>query len=313
MLSVFFPNSIFKRNAKMVSQLYQDISRHSSSELKAIAIPKYAGSHPQILLMKKEIAEISQYLKLAVVHGSYATGEEIAYSDFDGLIVISDSAISNPEILSEVAFRLHQIRRYMHRIDPFQHHGWFVLSEKELYNYPEWFLPTAVLKYCKSLLADVVIDIRIQEKPDVDFRKSFTRICESVIKKLSSAKSDWNLYQLKSIFSEFMMLPSAYVQARDDKGIFKKYSFDEMRKDFSTQEFKVMDEVSSIRANWVVEVNGADRKLLERLDFLSWKKRQRMKMTIPIFIESFLNDGLFERMNEFALLSKFKIQEGQSQ
>ena len=113
----------------MVSKLYQDISRHSNSELKAIAIPKYSGSHPQILLMKKEIAEISQYLKLAVVHGSYATGEEIAYSDFDGLIVISDSAISNPEILSEVAFRLHQIRRYMHRIDPFQHHGWFVLSD----------------------------------------------------------------------------------------------------------------------------------------------------------------------------------------
>lgn len=156
-----------------------------------------------------------------MVHGSYATaGDEVAYSDFDGLIIVSKAMNKRP--LADVAIRLHQLRKFMHLIDPFQHHGWFVLSEYDLDNYPEWFSSYSSIVSFKIIDRSAKLEIKVQVTPDVDFRKSFLRLCDSLKRKLSAGKTDWNLYQLKASSSEFMMLPSSYVQARDDKGIFQK-------------------------------------------------------------------------------------------
>lgn len=308
MLSAFFPKYLFRRNARLISKLYRNSKTESNSAELAITIPPYSGKHPQLIEMMSALAEIRNEIRLAVVHGSIATGEEIEYSDFDGLIIIADEAMMDADRLSETAYRLHQMRKIMHRLDPFQHHGWFVLAESELKNYPEWFLPTAVLHHSKSLIGENKVIVKVQESPDVSFKKSFYRICESLIKKLSGSKADWNLYQLKSIFSEFMMLPSAYVQARDEQGIFKKFSFESMREDFTPDEFHVMDEVTSIRSNWKVELSDKQIKFFERIDFMSWKKRQRIDVSVPIFIESLLHNGIFSRMSDFTKLAKSKME-----
>ena len=104
-----------------------------------------------------------------------------------------------------------------------------------------------------------------------------------------------------------MMLPSAYVQARDDKGIFKKYSFAEMRKDFKEEEFAVMDEVSNIRSNWMIDLTERQKRFFERIDFLSWKSRQKIELNTPVFIELSISNGIFSRMNNFTALVKHKI------
>ncbi len=302
MLSVFFPQSLFKRNAAVISKQYQGLNHVSAAGVDTIEIPAYTGTNPHLAKLLFELARLRPSLKAAIVHGSYAMGDEILYSDFDALLVISKEAINDKVKLAEAAYKLHQLRKVMHRIDPFQHHGWFVVTEYDLENYPEWFLPKAVLQHGKSLLGPTKLNVVVQVKPDVDFRISFFRLCKSLKRKLTSAKSDWNLFQLKSIFSEFMMLPSAYVQARDNIGIFKKYSFNEMRKDFTPEEFAVMDEVSSIRLNWYYELTEKQKKFLERIDFLSWKSRQKMEVLIPSFIKNAVQNGLFLRMNNFTTL-----------
>lgn len=307
LLSVFTPNLLFHRNAKVISKLYSGHNHVSSTGSEVIDIPAYSGSNPNLKQLSKELESLKPSLKAALVHGSYATGDEVAYSDFDGLIIVSKSAMNNKRQLADVAIRLHQLRKIMHLIDPFQHHGWFVLSEYDLDNYPEWFLPTAVLYHSKSLIGPSKIEIKVQVTPDVDFRKSFLRLCDSLKRKLSASKTDWNLYQLKAIFSEFMMLPSSYVQARDDKGIFKKYSFAEMRKDFKEEEFAVMDEVSNIRSNWMYDLTDRQRKYFQRIDFLSWKGRQNAELDTPVIIETALSSGLFSRMNNFTALVRYKI------
>lgn len=307
MLSAFTPKFLFRRNAGIISKLYSSHFHQSKSDSESIKISEYAGSNKLMNQMMNELSLLKPVLKAALVHGSFATGEEVAYSDFDGLLILSKEVLKDKKKLAEVGFRLHELRKIMHQIDPFQHHGWFVLSEYDLDDYPEWFLPTAVLPYCKSLLGNTTLDLRVQDIPDVDFKKSFCRLCESLKRKLSSNKKDWNLYQLKTIFSEFMMLPSAYIQARDGKGIFKKFSFAEMRKDFSQSEFAIMDEVSSIRTNWMFELTNKQYKFLERIDFISWKSRQTINITVPAYIETALHNGLFSRMNTFTTLVKNKI------
>ena len=307
MLSAFSPKFLFHRNATVICKLYSGHNFKSDSEQEDINIPAYSGSNEYLLKMNKALLALRPSLKAALVHGSFATGEEIAYSDFDGLIIISKEALRNRRQLAETAYNLHELRKVMHLIDPFQHHGWFVLSEFDLENYPEWFLPTAVLHHSKSLIGNTRLEINVQEVPDVDFKKSFLRLCDSLKRKLSSSKLDWNLYQLKAIFSEFMMLPSAYVQARDDKGIFKKYSFAEMRRDFKDEEYAVMDEVSNIRMNWMYDLTDKQRRFFERIDFLSWKKRQKIELSIPVFIEMSISNGIFSRMNNFTALVKHTI------
>lgn len=307
MLSAFSPKFLFHRNATVICKLYSGHNFKSDSEQEDINIPAYSGSNEYLLKMNKALMTLRPSLKAALVHGSFATGEEITYSDFDGLIIISKEALRNRRQLAETAYNLHELRKVMHLIDPFQHHGWFVLSEFDLENYPEWFLPTAVLHHSKSLIGNTRLEINVQEVPDVDFKKSFLRLCDSLKRKLSSSKLDWNLYQLKAIFSEFMMLPSAYVQARDDKGIFKKYSFAEMRRDFKDDEYAVMDEVSNIRMNWMYDLTDKQRRFFERIDFLSWKKRQKIELSTPVFIEMSMSNGIFSRMNNLTALVKHTI------
>ena len=168
-----------------MSRMYSRKLIQSPQEQMSIDFPAYTGKNEHIILLKNELQSIRRHLAGAFVHGSFATGEEISYSDFDGLIILSQSTLADEKQLSEVAFTLHTLRRYMHRIDPFQHHGWFVLAESDLENYPEWFLPVAVLKHSRSLLGEMSLLLRVQEKPDVDFRKSFFRFCESLQRKLS--------------------------------------------------------------------------------------------------------------------------------
>ncbi len=307
MLSLVAGQSLFTRNAGVISKMYRHHHEQIDSQVKTITVPAYSGQHPRILEMIQGLAPLKKYLNLAVIHGSFATGEEIVYSDFDGLIVLSKELINDEQLLARVSSDLHQLRKVMHKIDPFQHHGWFVLSEYDIENYPEWFLPSAIFEYSRSLIGNTTLAIHIPSVTDMDFSRSFLRLCESVNRKLSSPKVDWNLYQLKAIFSEFMMLPSAYIQARDKKGIFKKFSFEEMRKDFTSQEYSVMDEVSTIRKNWKVELSEKQNRFFQRIDFLSWKSRQKISMAIPAFIEAAIHDGLFSRMNNFTEVVKNKL------
>lgn len=308
MLSVFFPKILFRRNAKLISKMYSKKFVVSHLEEIKIDFPVYSGANKDLIEIKSQLMKIRHHLTGAFVHGSYATGEEIPYSDFDGLIILNSKILSDEKKLAEVAFTLHGLRSIMHRIDPFQHHGWFVLSENDLTNYPEWFLPVAVLHHSRSLIGDISLTLRVQEKSDVDLKKSFLRLCESIQRKLSDKTRKWNLYQLKAIFSEFMMLPASYVQARDKKGIFKKYSFQEMEKDFPADDYAVMNEVSSIRSQWNVKLSSQDRSFLQRLDFLSWKRRQSISIVVPNYIQVLINNGLFTRMNNFTALAKLKIQ-----
>ena len=311
MLSLVAAQRLFNRNAGVVSKMYRHQHEHLETQEKIIEVKVYSGNHPRILEMIDGLTPLKKYINLAVIHGSYATGMEIAYSDFDGLIVLSKELVNDEVLLAKVAFELHQLRKIMHKIDPFQHHGWFVLSEYDLENYPEWFLPSAIFEHSRSLIGNTKLAIHIPPITDMDFNRSFLRLCESLNRKLSSPKVDWNLYQLKAIFSEFMMLPSAYIQARDSKGIYKKFSFGEMRKDLTAEEYSVMDEVSTIRMNWKYELNDKQIRFLQRIDFLSWKQRQKIKMAIPAFIETAIHDGLFSRMNSFIDIVKSKLNSGE--
>jgi hypothetical protein len=310
LMSGVFPSLVFRKNAKLVIRAYKnDVAPSGKKEKITLSIPQYSGSNIHVREMMKALHHFEAELAGAFIHGSMATGEETSYSDFDALIIIHDKIFHSSGKLAKLAKRINNLRKIMHKADPLQHHGWFVLPEKNLAAYRDTYLPVAVLRNSRSLLSgkEVKLSLAVIEGNNYDI--AFERLCVSLKKKLSVPYDKWNLYQLKSIFSEFMMLPSLYMQAQLKKGVSKKESFELMRMDFDPADYSVMDEISLIRKSWTLQLPEEELKFLLRTDYYSIQKRKRKNYEIPVWLVSKLNQNLFSRMNNLVVIAEKKVKD----
>ncbi len=304
------PGLMYFKNAGAVMSMFERRKDEmEQGESQVLNIPFYDGKNEFVREMIEALKPLSPYIHSAYIHGSLATGEEIPYSDFDALIVFRDSLFENRATLSRTAAGINGLRYYMHRQDPIQHHGWFALSEIDLMDYHEDFLPVATLKKAKRIFPAEQEELVLNVNPGADFKKPLYRLCKSIERKLVNGPDKYNLYSLKAILSEFMMLPSLYVQARHKKGVFKKESFNEMRQDFSPEDFAVMDLVSSIRSKWKIELTENEKRFLERTDFYAWYRRKHIGYKIPSWIKKAVDDELFIRMRLLTVEARKKIEQ----
>jgi hypothetical protein len=239
----------FLRNARQVVatakglKQQQDNGQYQSCEIQA-----YQGKNPYAIEMQAQLLEqLKDDLLEAMVHGSLGTYDETSYSDFDALVIMKDEILTDKNRLVRVARTLHDLRRIMYKMDPLQHHGWFVLTESSLHNFPVLYFPPALFDYAKSLMHPGGCRLEIHYSENHDFIAPFHRLCNSLEGKGYLPKT---LYTLKGLLSEFMLLPALYVQARDRKGMYKKFTFEAARPDFAASTWQAMDYVSSIRENW---------------------------------------------------------------
>ncbi len=196
-----------------------------------------------------------------LVHGSVATGEIINYSDFDGLLIVKDEYVNS---LALKKFKRETLKKIL-VFDPLQHHGWFQIKESDLKNYPESYLPHEILKHSRLIYPfdeKINLDIHINDQPD--YEKSLKMMLQSFECKIKNKWIPKNLFQLKSTLSQVMLLPSLYYSARYHKGIFKKYSFDAVRGDFSEEEWYVIEQATQIRNLWEYKLNWIQRLILRR-------------------------------------------------
>ena len=73
-----------------------------------------------------------------------------------------------------------------------------------------------------------------------------------------------NAYRLKGLLSQFMLLPSLYLQARDGTAVFKKESFAIAARDFEPRDWSAMERVSAARLAWHCELTAMQRYALTR-------------------------------------------------
>jgi predicted nucleotidyltransferase len=227
-------------------------------------------------------------LYAAILHGSLGTGEVVNYSDFDALVIIRNAVFEDASRLARVAKRLFEARRFMYEQDPLQHHGWFVVPEVALLDWPEDYLPVAVLKR-SSRLGSCGVD-RLWVRPTEDrerMQKGFEELAGAVKQDLETGQYLRNLYRFKSLLSKAMLLPALYVQARDGHGVFKSNSFDLARRDFDAATWGIMDRISAIRRDWPVVVPPSLPAVMwYRPGFLGEKLRRRFAPAIPQNLKS---------------------------
>ncbi|MCC7232557.1 MAG: nucleotidyltransferase domain-containing protein [Bacteroidia bacterium] len=300
LLSAVAPGAVSGKNAERISRLHAGLATKPGGTPLRLNIPVYDHGYGPVEKIGQAVKTFESHLAGAYVHGSFATGDHTAYSDFDGLLIVKDETVSDPVRLAQLSEKTRGTLKLMLEIDPLQHHGWFALSEKNLSGYPEQYLPVEVLKYAQSLLPEKGLQLSLTvcslPRSGEHFR-IFVRHLARRLPQLSSAK---NLYTIKAVLSQFMLLPALYVESRDGKGIYKRESFASAKKDFSGQEWKIMDEVSAIRFGWKQEYARLPRRLFSGSGFIGNEWRKRFGVKAPESLMQLLTPSFCERMGELS-------------
>lgn len=296
-LSVLNPAGPVEKHAAAMKNLHAQYKfGESAAASSKITIPVYEHGHSGVVAIQESLREFKDALAAALVHGSHATGEVVPYSDFDGLLVIKDEVFGDTERLATLAMAIYRSQAGMYRMDPLQHHGWFILTERDYLAYPVSYLPIEVLAQSRSLLGDTALQLELRPELHPDFFGPVKSMCRRFRRLASKGNRPKNLYQLKSLLSEFMMLPALYVQARDQRGIFKRESFDAAARDFSEGYWSIMTDVSALRAEWKQEIKDAEKARLEKTGYLWMQYRKKSGPAIPANLAGKLDEEFYRRM-----------------
>ncbi len=292
--------AFYRRLARAASLLDGSGKATTAAPVRQADIPPYAGSHPAVLRMMEWLAPLRDDLVHAVVHGSLATGEEIPYSDFDGIVILKDETVGDAGRLAAVAQRLSRSRRIMLDLDPLQHHGWYVLNESSLARFDESRFPSILFERCRSLVPALPARITwCSAGPPAD-GQAFQAYCRNLSTLLTKPHPARNLYSLKSILSRFMLLPSLFHGAKHRAAIHKKESFDVVRDAVPQGRWEVMDAVSDLRLAWPEATAMPYRRQLASLYFLHHRLLAPFYPAIPAAMDQRLRGGLYAEMAIFA-------------
>jgi len=309
LVSCIAPSVPFRRQAAKISRQYGKAysGQFDKGLSKQIPIDAYEGKNSHVLQMMELLSDLPNDLVGAYLHGSLGTYEEIAFSDFDALVIIRDDVLRSPERLSRVAYRIYSAQSIMFDFDPLQHHGWVVLSEADLQDYPEDRFPSELFRHAKSLFVHQGRGLNIcTGDSSRNARQGFDNLCRSAAKRIGRRKSMRNMYELKILLSQFMLLPSLYIEMRDGGGVYKKYSFEAARADFSPQDWSIMDDVSSIREQWSYHIPPLARRLMTRPTRLSRYLVKNYSPALPETIRKTLTDDFLHRMTRLISLMSAK-------
>jgi hypothetical protein len=268
-----------------------------------LEINSYDGNLPFVNTLINLInKEYSQLFYAVIVHGSVATNEVVLYSDFDGLLIVKDVFVNSKKLED---FKKDSMKIIL-GFDPLQHHGWFQIKESDLVNYPENYLPVSTLKYSKFIFPKTKnIELHLKVNTEVDYKTSLINMLNQFQKRESENWRPENIYQLKSVLSQIMLLPCLYYSAMHNDGIFKRDSFEAVKSNFSKSEWMPIECATEIRANWDYSLNGLQKLLLSLSSRLSKKIVRRFFLPkIPLAIQQKLNDECFENLK--LLVKKIK-------
>lgn len=226
----------------------------------SIAIPNYNGNLELINQISSLInTSYSNLFHAVIVHGSVASDEVIKYSDFDGLLIVKDEYVNTAELKK---FKKDSLRLILN-FDPLQHHGWFQIGESQLKDYPEHYLPLVILKNAKLIfIEDGINSIDVILPSETNYKLSLIKMIQQFENRLETGWKPKNLFQLKSVLSQIMLMPSLYYSAINSKGILKKDSFGAVKMNFNEKEWMPIDIASQIRLDWNYNLNAFQAFLL---------------------------------------------------
>lgn len=247
--------------ASLLASLYKDFQKNSikgskkvtKKKCEAIDKTKYKKKDARYL---KPLFELEQWsnknlqkqLKGFYLHGSFATRDYcVGFSDIDTLAIIKKETIQNSKELLKTRDKIVRLRKFLLRIDPLQHHGVMVISEYDLQSYCQVYFPTELFKYSKSIFRNDQKQLfYLRDSKKESLRSLFWFV--SYFRGLQKQKLKGS-YDIKNLLHAIALFPTLYLQAKGIS-VYKKYSFDIVKKEFTEKEWEVIRTATNIRKEW---------------------------------------------------------------
>lgn len=298
---------LVKEYAELKNLLVKSEERKTKAD---IHLPEYNGQNRCVLdIIDYLNAHLAGEVSGAVLHGSLGSGEEVNYSDFDAVVVLDERSLSSVVNIKRVSQKLRRAKKYMYAHDPLQHHGWFILTQLDLGYYSDAYLPHVIYEHACSLFpVEYTLHLAVRDSyaENID---AFRSLNQSLKKKTKNKNIPRNLYSLKLLLSQFMLLPSLYYQAKNNLGVWKAESFSLVEKDFTKRQWTCMNEVSEIRKNWSYFYEKPLRYASSKLGNLKFFKYIVHSLPVPDHIEHSLSKDLIGEIYQLCTLMENKLNE----
>src|SRR3989344_5757271 len=141
-----------------------------------------------------------------------------------------------------------KIVKNLFKIDQHHLHGCFVIPEEETHFFPETFFPLEILKYSTCIYgsSNLIFKVRNDQEESRNLFKGFLKYFEDAL-----STNPRNVMEWKKFYHMLLMLPTIYFQTKGQR-MYKKLSFDLIRKEFSQEQLSPIIEVTWIMNNWPV-------------------------------------------------------------
>lgn len=243
----------------IIKEGYQVLNKTLSCKSDSVLYPCPAALMPlpnndalltRLFRMQNFIQEsLSEDLCLMVVHESFAYGDFIpGYSDCDLYAIIKKDVLFSVPRLEKLRCQMIKISSYLYSMDFFQHHGVLLCTEIDLKAYPGNFLPLFLVARGRKLSGQCCNIIAFETKNKIALFKAFVSRVKGIRKLLE--KKDLDLFSVKNLFQNMVMLPVNFYTLKDRRGIDKKEALSRFKKEYPELYAKALHPITRIRSEW---------------------------------------------------------------
>lgn len=292
--SLFKSAGDYLRSRKVWKRLNQKAyhNEHKGAP-QSIHIATYTGDNPTVKSIQNFLNKFRHpAIDAAIIQGSISTGQEIPFSDVDGILIIDLKKITSRKNLIQLHTIVHESAHIMKKQDLLQHHGWSILFKQELKRYPDSTIPSILLSKGKVIFPanDIALQIII-DPTHQDYTALYEDLCSGIYRRLNKPETYKKYYYTKLLISECLLLPSAFLQALEKKPIWKEDSFRRIPEYLNEEHLNTLNSLSAIRKDWQNYFSGKNKNE-EVSDKLSTLLRTGLSNRIKDLIDHF--DSILE-------------------
>jgi heptosyltransferase II len=194
-------------------------------------------------------SRLKQYVSLAMVHGSFATGDFVdGWSDLDTVFILREEVFSSPEKLRRARRDISRTALICYVIDPLAHHEFITLTPFDVRHYSEDVLPIAAWREALLLAGDATIKLRTRP-----IKKGPSRQLEIYLalfrRKVEEHRYSENCFEWKQDLSAAFLLPALALETHG-LYVYKRESFSLAKSRFPCIDWSPIEKASNIRNTW---------------------------------------------------------------
>lgn len=185
-----------------------------------------------------------------IIHGSYADNTYTEFSDVDDIIFLNEGVFSSFENFKKTKQLLSELNLFYQRVDPLQHHGHWIYTFIDKYDYDQSIMPVSIFDTAIAIGKNIELTMCVNN----EYNSNFNEILETIVEEVKRdtellLNGKCNLYYFKHLISSISLLVPLSFQVKG-KIYDKKNAILKANELFDSEALEVIQWSTMIRENW---------------------------------------------------------------